>query len=94
MNGNYEVLQCDKERCWCMDPDTGQRLEINHEQFYYYRLMNNIIDRQLDVVFSRFRGFLFTITLSRSPNEFRAGSVELQNREIACGTSFLSNIVN
>ena len=56
--------------------------------------MNNIIDRQLDVLFSRFRGFLFTITLSRSPNEFRAGSVELQNREIACGTSFLSNIVN
>ncbi|XP_023332808.1 uncharacterized protein LOC111704718 [Eurytemora carolleeae] len=26
MNGNYEELQCDKERCWCMDPDTGKPL--------------------------------------------------------------------
>ena len=42
--------------------------------------INNNTDRTLDVVFTRFRGFSFTITLGRSPKEFRAGSVELLDR--------------
>ena len=38
-------------------------------------------DITLDVVFSRFKGFLFKITVTK---EFRAGNIDSQDRERAC----------
>ncbi len=50
----------------------------------------------LDVVFSRFRGFSFTITLRQKPkgvtrNVEQALSVNLQDREMACSTPTARN---
>ena len=43
-----------------------------------------LTDGTLDGVFSKFMDFSFTITLRRVPKKFRAGSVELQDREREC----------
>ena len=49
--------------------------------FLYHRLIK-ITDRKLDVVFSRFRGFSFTITLRQTPK----GDARMlsQDKERAC----------
>jgi hypothetical protein len=26
--GNYEELQCDRERCWCVNPKTGINVKL------------------------------------------------------------------
>ena len=61
-------------------PWTFQIILFRNVKGLHHRLIK-ITDRTLDVVFSRFRDFPFTITLRQ---EFRTGSVELKERERAC----------
>ena len=55
-------VKCQKSKIDLFKPDN-----YCHAPKYHNHRLNNNADRTLDVIFSRFRGFSFTITISQKP---------------------------